>query len=118
VELAPSADEVVTAWPEEVANLVDPETAVVSVVHEQRLDIPALRAALDGGAFYVGALGSKRTQEKRRAALGDDVDRVHGPVGLDLGAETPAEIALAIAAELLAVVKKDGAPVGAPSLSR
>jgi xanthine dehydrogenase accessory factor len=118
VDLVPSADELVQAWPDEVANLVDPETAVVSVVHEQRLDIPALRAALDGGAFYVGALGSKRTQEKRRAALGDDVDRVRGPVGLDLGAETPAEIALSIAAELLAVAKKDGAPVGAPSLSR
>jgi xanthine dehydrogenase accessory factor len=112
-ERVPSADELVVKWPDEIA--VDADTAVVSLVHEARLDIPALRAGVDGGAFYVGALGSKRTQEKRRAQLGALVDRVHGPVGLDLGGETPAEIALEIVAEILAVRRKDEAPEGAPS---
>ena len=103
-ERVPSADEIAVVWPEELP--VDADTAVVSLVHEQRLDIPALRRAVEGGAFYVGALGSKRTQEKRRAELGPLLDRVHGPVGLDLGGETPSEIALEIVAEILAARKR------------
>jgi xanthine dehydrogenase accessory factor len=103
-ERVPSADELVVAWPDEVE--VDASTALVSLVHEERLDLPALRAGIEGGAFYVGALGSKRTQEKRRAALGDIADRVRGPVGIDLGGETPAEIALEIVAEILATQKR------------
>src|SRR3954453_17227902 len=85
-ERVPSADEIVVAWPEEIS--VDADTAVISLVHEERLDIPALRAGVEGGAFYVGALGSRRTQEKRRGQLGELADRVHGPVGLDLGGES------------------------------
>jgi xanthine dehydrogenase accessory factor len=102
-ERVPSADELLVAWPDEVA--VDEDTAVVSLVHEERLDLPALRAGVEGGAFYVGALGSKRAQAKRREALGPLLDRVHGPVGLDLGGETPAEIALEIVAQILATRK-------------
>ena len=96
----PSADEIVVEWPDAIE--VDEDTAVVSLVHEERLDLPALRRGVEGGAFYVGALGSRRTQEKRREKLGDVADAVHGPVGMDLGGETPAEIALEIMAELLA----------------
>ena len=96
----PSADELVVEWPD--AMDVDEDTAVVSLVHEERLDLPALRRGVEGGAFYVGALGSKRAQEKRREKLGDVADAVRGPVGMDLGGETPAEIALEIMAELLA----------------
>jgi len=102
-ERVPSADELVVAWPEELE--VDADTAVVSLVHEERLDLPALRRAVEGGAFYVGALGAKRAQEKRREALGDLVDQVRGPVGLDLGGVTPPEIALEIVAEILSVVR-------------
>jgi xanthine dehydrogenase accessory factor len=102
----PSADEIVVAWPDEVE--IDPETALVSLVHEERIDIPALRAGVEGGAFYVGALGSRRTQEKRAAQLGDLAASVRGPVGLDLGGETPAEIALEIMAEILSVQKLGG----------
>lgn len=102
-ERVPSADEIVVAWPDEIE--VDPETAVVSLTHEQRLDIPALRVAVEGGAFYVGALGSRRTHEKRRAELGELLDSVRGPVGLDLGGVTPAEIALEIAAEILQTLR-------------
>src|SRR5262249_40724699 len=68
-ERVPSADELIVQWPDELD--VDPDTAVVSLVHEERLDIPALKRAVEGGAFYVGALGSKRAQEKRREQLGD-----------------------------------------------
>ncbi|HZT16949.1 MAG TPA: XdhC family protein [Gaiellaceae bacterium] len=102
-ERVPSAGELVVAWPDEVD--VDAETALVSLVHEERLDLPALRRGVEGGAFYVGALGSRRAQEKRRERLGDAADRVHGPIGLDLGGEAPAEIALEILAELLSAWK-------------
>ena len=102
-ERVPSADELVVAWPEDVD--IDADTALVSLVHEERLDIPALKRAVEGGAFYVGALGSRRAQEKRREHLGDLLDQVRGPVGLDLGGETPAEVALEILAEMLAARK-------------
>jgi xanthine dehydrogenase accessory factor len=103
-ERVPSADELIVAWPDEID--VDADTAVVSLVHEERLDLPALRAGVEGGAFYVGALGAKRAQEKRREQLGAIADSVRGPVGLDLGGETPAEIALEIVAEILAARKR------------
>ena len=115
-ERVPSADEIVVAWPDEVD--VDPETALVSLVHEERIDIPALRRGVEGGAFYVGALGSKRAQEKRREKLGDAADGVRGPAGLDLGGETPTEIALEILAEMLSVQKQGEAPTGAPPESQ
>jgi xanthine dehydrogenase accessory factor len=107
-ERVPSADEVIVAWPDEID--IDAGTALVSLVHEERIDLPALRRGIEGGAFYVGALGSKRTQAKRREQLGAAADDVRGPVGLDLGGETPAEIALEIIAEVLAVHRKGTAP--------
>jgi xanthine dehydrogenase accessory factor len=101
----PSADEIVVAWPDEVD--IDPETALISLVHEERIDIPALTKGVEGGAFYVGALGSRRAQEKRAEKLGGAIaDKVRGPVGLDLGGETPAEIALEIVGEILAAHKQ------------
>lgn len=103
-ERVPSADEIVIAWPEDLE--VDEETALVSLVHEERLDVPALRAGVEGGAFYVGALGSKRAQEKRAEKLGTLAASVRGPVGLKLGGEAPAEIALEIVAEILAAWKQ------------
>ncbi len=111
-ERVPSADEIVVAWPDEIA--VDAETALVSLVHEERLDIPALRAGVEGGAFYVGALGSRRTQAKRREKLGALTDRIHGPVGLDLGGETPAEIALEILAQMLQAHRQAEIPAAPP----
>jgi xanthine dehydrogenase accessory factor len=103
-ERVPSADELVVAWPDELE--IDADTAVISLVHEERLDVPALRVGVEGGAFYVGALGSKRAQEKRREKLGDVADGVHGPVGLDLGGETASEIALEIVADIMAARKR------------
>ena len=106
-----SADELLVEWPEEVLGRVEPDerTAVVVLTHEERFDIPALVGALRSDAFYVGAIGSRRTQENRRARLAeeglteDDIERISGPTGLDLGAETPAETAVSILAEILAV---------------
>ncbi|HVU77669.1 MAG TPA: XdhC family protein [Gaiellaceae bacterium] len=103
-ERVPSADELVVAWPDEIE--VDAETALVSLVHEERLDLPALRRAVEGGAFYVGALGSQRAQAKRAEKLGELAAGVRGPVGLKLGGEAPAEIALEIVAEILAAWKQ------------
>jgi xanthine dehydrogenase accessory factor len=106
-ERLPSPDELVTAWPDELE--ADSDTAVVVLTHEERLDLPALRAALASPAFYVGAIGSRRTQEKRRARLleaginEEQLERLAGPAGLDLGAHTPAETAVSILAEVLAV---------------
>jgi xanthine dehydrogenase accessory factor len=106
-----SADELLVEWPDEVLErvAVDAKTAVVVLTHEERFDIPALANALRSEAFYVGAIGSRRTQERRRERLLDeglsqaDLDRLSGPTGLDLGAETPAETAVSILAEILAV---------------
>jgi xanthine dehydrogenase accessory factor len=84
----------------------DPRTAVVVLAHDPRLDDPALAAALASPAFYIGALGSRRTQDQRlerlrTAGLATPTQRIHGPVGLDLGGRAPAEIAVAILAEII-----------------
>jgi xanthine dehydrogenase accessory factor len=110
-ERIPSAGELVVAWPEEVLARFRPDdrTAVVVLTHEERWDVPALVGALASDAFYVGAIGSRRTQEKRRECLveegvpAEQLERLCGPAGLDLGAATPAETALSILAEILAV---------------
>ena len=106
-----SADELLIEWPEEALQSIalNERSAVVVLTHEERFDVPALVGALRSDAFYVGAIGSRRTQERRRELLleeglsGTEVDRISGPTGLDLGAETPAETAVSILAEILAV---------------
>ena len=110
-ERIPSADELLVAWPDEVLKRFEPDdrTAVVVLTHEDRWDVPALAGALASDAFYIGALGSRRTQERRREQLletgisEEQLGRLNGPAGLDLGAGTPAETAVSILAEILAV---------------
>jgi xanthine dehydrogenase accessory factor len=110
-ERVPSADEVIVAWPEDVLARVQPDhaTAVVVLTHDDKFDLPALTGTLATDAFYIGALGSRRNQERRRERLLDTgvseeaLERIHGPAGLDLGAHSPAETALSILAEILAV---------------
>lgn len=109
-ERMPSADELLVEWPEDVLARVQPDedTAVVVLTHEDRFDIPALSGALETDAFYVGALGARRNQERRRGRLleagveADAIDRIAGPAGLDIGANTAAEVAVSILAEILA----------------
>jgi xanthine dehydrogenase accessory factor len=97
-------------WPDEALGAlgIDARTAVVMLTHDPKLDDPALTVALRSPAFYVGALGSNRTHAKRVARLAeaglseDEIARLHAPIGLDIGASSPAEIALAILAEMTA----------------
>ena len=107
----PSADELIVEWPQEALQQVQPDhqTAVVVLTHDDKFDEPALIGALETEAFYIGALGSRRNQERRRERLleagvsGDAIDRIMGPCGLDIGADTQEETALSIVAEILAV---------------
>ena len=100
-----------TAMPDDVAleMQLDPHTAVVAVTHDPKLDDLALLEALKSPAFYIGALGSRGNTAKRkeRLAMFDltpaEIERLHGPIGLDIGSKTPAEIAVAILAEVVAV---------------
>jgi xanthine dehydrogenase accessory factor len=110
-ERIPSADRLIAKWPDDALAEVAPDhqTAVVVLTHDDKFDIPALVGALATDAFYVGALGSRRNQERRRERLRDagvdeaSVDRIHGPCGLDIGADSQAETALSILSEILAV---------------
>ena len=100
-------------WPDEAlaALGLDRRTAVVTITHDPKLDDPALAAALRSDAFYVGALGSRKTQAARRERLRGmgftdrDLDRIHGPVGLSIGAVSPGEIAVSILAQIVAMLR-------------
>lgn len=97
-----------TEWPDDALEAldIDRRTAVVTLTHDPKLDDPALTVALRKEPFYIGALGSKRTHAKRverlrEAGFGDaDIGRIHAPVGLDIGAVSPAEIALSILGQM------------------
>jgi xanthine dehydrogenase accessory factor len=101
---------IVNDWPDEALQKLnpDPRSAVVTLTHDPKLDDPGLDEALKSGAFYIGALGSRKTHAsrlERLAALGhtpEALARIHGPVGLNIGAVTAPEIALSIVAELVA----------------
>ncbi len=104
---------ILTDWPDEaVAKLgMDARTAVVLLTHDPKLDDPALQAALRAGVFYIGALGSTRTHAKRVARLkeagftDEQISQIHGPIGLDIGAAGPSEIAVSILAQMTAVLR-------------
>ena len=110
-ERIPSADELIVAWPDEAYAQVQPDhqTAIVVLTHDDKFDEPALIGALATEAFYIGALGSRRNQERRKERLleagvaEDQLGRIMGPCGLDIGADTQQETALSILSEMLAV---------------
>jgi len=110
-ERFPEATRVLTEWPEEGLARVglDRWLSVVVLSHDEKLDVPALAAALRAGCLYIGLLGGRKTQRTRRDALAqlgfgrEHTDRIHGPVGLQIGARGPREIALSIMSELVAV---------------
>lgn len=101
-------------WPQDVFNSVgiDTHTAVTALTHDPKIDDPALDAALKADCFYIGALGSRKTHGKRLDRLksagfsDDDVARIHAPIGLDIGAANPAEIAIAIMGEIILALRK------------
>jgi xanthine dehydrogenase accessory factor len=107
----PDADEIVVAWPDEflVTAKVDRRTALIVLTHDVKFDVPLLRVALETPAGYIGAMGSRRTHANRiealrEAGIGDaELARIHAPVGLDIGARTPEETAISIAAEIVGV---------------
>lgn len=109
-ERFPTADELVVAWPQEALGPehLRSQDAVVILTHDPKFDVPALEVALKSPVGYVGLLGSRKTQARRRAALAErglseeEMARIHGPVGLDLGGRSPEEIAVAILAEIVA----------------
>jgi xanthine dehydrogenase accessory factor len=107
-------ERIIDDWPDEAlaAFGLDGRTAVVTLTHDPKLDDPAIEAALRSDVFYLGCLGSTRTHAKRVARLkergftDEEIARIHAPVGLDIGAMSPAEIAIAIMAEITRVLRK------------
>jgi xanthine dehydrogenase accessory factor len=110
-ERFPDADELIVAWPDEAMAKVaiDNSTYVVILTHDPKFDLPALRSVLKKEAGYVGAIGSRKTNQNRFDALRKEgfteaeLARVHGPIGLDLGSRGAEETALGILAEITAV---------------
>mgnify|MGYP000135478672 CR=1 FL=1 len=106
-----SADELLVAWPEEAFAQVAPDhaTAIVILTHDDKFDLPALELAFATDAFYIGLIGGRRNQERRRERLREAgiaeeaLERISGPTGLDIGAHSNAEVAVSILAEALAV---------------
>jgi xanthine dehydrogenase accessory factor len=104
-----------TEWPDDAMAALRPDrrTAIITLTHDPKIDDPALTAALRSEAFYIGALGSRKTHAARCHRLGEasfspaDLARIHGPIGLNIGALSPAEIAVSILAQITATLRAD-----------
>lgn len=109
-ERFPHADELIVEWPDEVLERMDlnPSTAVAVLTHDPKFDEPSLKIVLSRNVGYVGAVGSRKTKEERDERLRkqgvteEQIRRIHGPIGLNIGAASPEEMALAIMAEIVA----------------
>jgi xanthine dehydrogenase accessory factor len=109
-ERFPEADEIIVEWPEDALPglRLDRSSSVAVLTHDPKIDVPALKVALDSEARYIGALGSRTTFAQRKADLAvlgateEQLARIHAPIGLKIGARTPAEIALAVMGEIVA----------------
>ena len=105
---------IINEWPEVALNelAIDNRTAVVTLTHDPKLDDSALNAALKSKAFYIGSLGSKKTHKARVQRLKianfseDEIKRIHGPIGLAIGAKSPQEIAISIISEIITIRNK------------
>jgi len=110
-ERFPEPDELVVAWPHEFLReaYVDERTAICALTHDHKFDVPLLQAALASPAGYIGALGGKKTNADREERLRAEgvgeggLARIHAPIGLDIGARTPEEVAVAVAAQIVAL---------------
>ncbi len=109
-ERFPHADELIVAWPDEVLEKMDlnPSTSVAVLTHDPKFDEPTLKVVLARRVGYIGAIGSRKTGAERAERLkqqgvtGEQLSRIHGPIGLNIGATAPEEMALAIMAEIVA----------------
>jgi xanthine dehydrogenase accessory factor len=110
-ERFPEPDGLVVAWPHEFLETaaVDERTAICVLTHDHKFDVPLLQAALATSAGYIGALGGRKTREDRAEQLraegvtDEQLARIHAPIGLDIGAKTPEEVGVAVAAEIVAL---------------
>lgn len=117
-ERFPNVDQLIQAWPDDAFKQIEitTSTAVAMLTHDPKLDDPAVKIALNSPAFYVGALGSRTTHAKRRERLLSDgvsesqLSHLHAPIGIDIAAGTPEEIALSVMAEVVAAYRKRGQP--------
>ena len=123
-ERFPDVDELAVDWPDRflAGAPVDERSAIVVLTHDHKFDVPLLQVALRTKAGYVGAMGSRTTTEEREAKLraagvtDAELARLHAPIGLPIGARTPEEVAVAIAAELVAVARRGTERAGTPEL--
>jgi xanthine dehydrogenase accessory factor len=112
-ERFPDVDELVVEWPDKfLANApVDERTAICVLTHDHKFDVPVLKVALETPAGYIGAMGARRTNEDRAERLRaegvaeDELARIHAPIGLRIGSRTPQEVAVAVAAEIVQVMR-------------
>lgn len=117
-ERFPDADEVVVEWPDEFLRRapVDERTAICVLTHDHKFDVPLLKVALETPAGYIGAMGARRTTETRNERLlaegvtEEQLARIHAPIGLRIGSQTPEEVAVAVAAEIVATKRKAAVP--------
>lgn len=117
-ERFPDVDRLVVAWPHEFLRsaAVDRRTAICVLTHDAKFDVPVLKAALATPAGYIGAMGSRRTNEQRTERLRaeglseEDLARVHAPIGLPIASRTPQEVAVAVAAEIIATTRQGVTP--------
>ena len=112
-ERFPDVDELVVEWPDKflAGAHVDERTAICVLTHDHKFDIPALKAALETNAGYIGAMGAKRTNADRAERLraegvtDEEMARIHAPIGLKIGSRSPEEVAVAVAAEIVQVMR-------------
>ena len=125
-ERFPDADRLVVAWPHDFLATapVDRRTAICVLTHDAKFDVPVLQAALATPAGYIGAMGSRRTTEQRNerlraGGLGDeDIARIHAPIGLPIASKTPQEVAVAVAAEIIATTRQGVKPAAREARAR
>jgi len=125
-ERFPDVDELVVEWPHRflAAAPVDERTVICVLTHDHKFDVPVLKVALETPALYIGAMGARRTTEQREARLREEgvtdeaLARIHAPIGLPIGSRTPEEVAVAVAAEIIAVARRGATSNAREALTR